>query len=81
MLHNLAVTKFTIDTKQQPDTIKHLGSYPEEDPTHHVYEISAGDLAKIYLVQVGESHLIAAEIDFEQMQQIKDLKTGESTQL
>jgi hypothetical protein len=80
MLYNLAVTKFTIDTRQQPDNIRHLGSYPEEEPTHHIFEISSGEISKTYLVQVGESSLIAAEIDSEQVQQIKELKPGELSQ-
>lgn len=81
MFLDFAIKAFQLMNHVEPDNVTHIGSYPEEEPIVHLYEITAGSEVKFWTVQVNHGSLVSAEIKGEEeIANIKAMK-AQSSQL
>lgn len=80
MFLEFAVKYFRLKYGMEPERTTCIGTYPEENPTHFVYEISVGEgtvnhLLSNMVVEVTDKGMMAREIqDEEEMRTIKQLR-------
>ena len=71
-----------IDNQIEPESIMHFGSYPEESPTHFVYEVVVGGDKQYYLVQQNPDNLVIGRIKSdEDLEGIRHLKQEENVEI
>lgn len=61
--------------KMEPETVTHLGDYPEDDPVNFAFELSAGEVKSYVVVQITDKGLVTRELDLEE---IKFITNGET---
>lgn len=82
MFLEFAVKYFRIKYGMEPERTTCIGTYPEENPTHFVYEISTGEgtlnnFISNMVVEITENGLMAREVqDEKEMDAIKQLREG-----
>jgi hypothetical protein len=58
--------------KIEPETVTHLGDYPEDNPVNFAFELSAGEKHSYVVVQITDQGLVTRELDKEEIKFIID---------
>lgn len=56
--------------KIEPETINHIGDYPEDEPVNFVFELLAGEIHSYVVVQITDQGLVTRELDSEEIKSI-----------
>ena len=62
MFMNNARLFWTFKNKMEPDTVKFIKDYPDEDPVNFVYQLSKDDIKSYVIIQITQKGLITREI-------------------